>query len=97
MVAATLHAAARRERGMELAGREQRLTDQLTALCGEEQVAESGRIYQEPADGSRAGTTSLFPGIVAERSLEQGLSAEDVAAWLPSVQAETPRCPLCGR
>ncbi|WP_433854588.1 hypothetical protein [Streptomyces kronopolitis] len=86
LVAATLHAAARRERGMELTGLEQRLTDQLAALFGEEQVAEFGRIYQEPA--SRTGITSLFPDVVAERSLELGLDAEDVAAWLPSVQAE---------
>ncbi|MFC6517759.1 hypothetical protein ACFQFR_36250 [Streptomyces goshikiensis] len=71
LIGVALHGAARREQGLELTGLEQRLTDQLVFLFGEEMVAEFGRIYQEPV--SRAGAGSLFPALVAGRPVKEGV------------------------
>ncbi|KEF06640.1 MULTISPECIES: hypothetical protein [Streptomyces] len=53
-----------------------RLTSELEALFGKELVAEFGRIYQEPA--SRTGAASLFPALVVDRPLKEGIEAEEV-------------------
>ncbi|MFH8556516.1 hypothetical protein [Streptomyces celluloflavus] len=82
MVGAMLRALARREQKHDLTELEQRLTDQFTALYGDEQAAEFGRIYQEPR--YRTGIAALFPSVVAGRSLEEGLGAEDVVAYVRS-------------
>jgi hypothetical protein len=86
LIGVTLHAAARREQGLELTALEQRLTDQLGALFGEDALAEFGRIYQEPA--SRAGAESLFPDMITQRSLKDGIDTEDLRAFWPGVREE---------
>ncbi|MFC6834252.1 hypothetical protein ACFQL8_36060 [Streptomyces goshikiensis] len=91
LIGVALHGAARREQGLELTGLEQRLTDQLVFLFGEEMVAEFGRIYQEPV--SRAGAGSLFPALVAGRPVKEGVGVEDVRALMPWVQAEVAGLP----
>ncbi|MGW7552209.1 hypothetical protein [Streptomyces rimosus] len=62
--------------GLELTALERRLTSELEALFGKELVAEFGRIYQEPA--SRTGAASLFPALVVDRPLKEGIEAEEV-------------------
>ncbi|MFF4104349.1 hypothetical protein [Streptomyces sp. NPDC001903] len=91
LIGTLLHGAARREQGLELTALEQRLTDQLAYLFGEETLAEFGRIYAEPA--SRAGAASLFPPLITERSLKEGVDVEDVRALLPAIQAEVADLP----
>ncbi|RSO09549.1 hypothetical protein DMH18_17435 [Streptomyces sp. WAC 06783] len=76
LVGVMLRGAARREQGLELTALERRLTSELEALVGKELVAEFGRIYQEPA--SRTGAASLFPALVADRPLKEGIEAEEV-------------------
>lgn len=95
LVAVALHGAARRGSGAALTDLEQRLTDQLVALFGEEEVAGFGRIYREPA--SQAGIASLFPQLVAERSLEEGVAAQELRAWLPSAVGEIDALPTARR
>ncbi|MEV5241937.1 hypothetical protein AB0K89_22945 [Streptomyces cinnamoneus] len=91
LIAVVLHAAARREAGLELTGLEQRLSDQFTALYGDGLLAEFGRIYQEPA--ARAGAVSLFPALVTDRPLKEGIEAEDVRAFVAGAAAEIAALP----
>lgn len=84
LVGVMLRGAARREQGLELTALERRLTSELEALFGKELVAEFGRIYQEPA--SRTGAASLFPALVVDRPLKEGIEAEEVRAFASVVQ-----------
>ncbi len=84
LIGATLHAAARRERGLELTEFEDLLAGKVESLFGSSVLAEFGRIYQEPA--SRSGAASLFPALIADRPLEDGFSMEDLRAFAPELQ-----------
>ncbi len=91
LVGTALHAAARFELGLRLTELEQRLTDQLTALLGEDTVEEFGRIYREPA--TQAAIRALFPPVVAERPLGEGINAEHLHEWAVSARKEITALP----
>lgn len=84
LIGATLHAAARRERGLELTEFEELLAGKVESLFGSQVLAEFGRIYQEPA--SRSGAASLFPAAIANRSLDDGFSLADLHTFAPELQ-----------
>ncbi|MFI9052028.1 hypothetical protein [Streptomyces sp. NPDC053427] len=91
LIGATLHAAARRERGLELTELEELLAGKVESLFGPQMLAEFGRIYQEPA--SRSGAASLFPALIADRPWEEGFGAEDLCAFAPEIQKEVEGLP----
>lgn len=84
LIGATLHAAARRERGLELTEFEELLAGKVESLFGSPVLAEFGRIYQEPT--SRSGAANLFPALIADRPLEEGFSMEDLRGFAPELQ-----------
>jgi len=86
LIGVVLHAAARRGQGLELTGLEQRLTDQFAGLFGEDVLAAFGRVHLEPA--SRSAAASLFPAMITERSLTEGVSMWDMQDFLPTIEAE---------
>ncbi|MEU7148680.1 hypothetical protein AB0B15_11655 [Streptomyces sp. NPDC045456] len=91
LIGVTLRAAARRQMGLELTALEQRLTDQLAAVFGTETLEEFGRIYQEPS--CQAGAASLFPALVADRPLKEGVETEEVWAFAPTIQSQAADLP----
>ncbi|MFG2715308.1 hypothetical protein ACGFX2_32810 [Streptomyces goshikiensis] len=86
LIGASLHAAARKDAGMELTGLEQLLVGAMGAVVSEEEVAAFGRVYLEEA--SRAGAKDLFPDVLASRPLEEGYRIEDLVGDLPAFGVE---------
>ncbi|MEU5582995.1 hypothetical protein ABZ791_35970 [Streptomyces huasconensis] len=84
-VGVTLHAAARRDQGMELTGLEELLLGAAGRVLGEEEIAGFGRVYQEETSTAAA---ELFPEMMVGRPLSKGYASEDLIADLPRLEEE---------
>ncbi|MFF5208907.1 hypothetical protein [Streptosporangium sp. NPDC000396] len=61
LIGASLHAAARNAKGLELTELEQLLVEAMGTVLAEEEIAEFGRVYQEETSPQRRGNYSRTP------------------------------------
>ncbi|WP_371250608.1 hypothetical protein [Nonomuraea sp. AD125B] len=86
LIGASLHAAARKAKGLELTELEQLLVGAMGTVLAQEEIAEFGRIYQEETSPTTA--RELFPDTITGRPLTKGLSIEELVTDFPRIGAE---------
>ncbi|WP_433509581.1 hypothetical protein ACQP2T_37260 [Nonomuraea sp. CA-143628] len=86
LIGASLHAASRKAKGLELTALEQLLVGAMGTILAEEEITEFGRIYHE--ETSPEAVRELFPDTITGRSLTEGFSVEELVADFPRIGAE---------
>lgn len=86
LIGAGLHAAARKNNGLELTGLEELLVGVMSSVLSEDEVSGFGRVYQE--ETSAAGAAELFPEFLTGRGLAEGFPVGELVAEFPRIGAE---------